>query len=110
MCLPAASRPRARARTSKAPSVPSRCIRFVRRIPIASVNASECAAVDSDRLPGDVGSLPRAEERADGPELSRVADAAGRDAPGDILKAAAVELMYAIGQDRARCQVVHRDP
>src|SRR5215472_7239573 len=107
--LPAASRPRARARISKAPSVPRRCIRSANRIPIASVNASERAAVDSNRLPGHVGSLSRAEERADCPELGRIADTAGRDAPGDILQAAAVELIYAIGQDRTRRQVVDSD-
>src|SRR5215470_13686526 len=98
---PTASRPRARASTSNAPSVPSRSIRSAKRIPMVSVNPPQGPAVDTDGLARDVARLARAEERARRPELVRVPDAPRRDAPRDVVQAARVQLVDAVGQDRA---------
>src|SRR6266568_4314723 len=97
---PAASRRRARASTSKAPSVPSRSMRSAKRIPMVSVNSAQGAAVHADGLARDVAGLPRAEERAGGPELVGLPYPAGGDGPGQLVQAARVELVDAVGQDR----------
>src|ERR671936_21444 len=62
---PSASRRLARAKTSKAPSVPRRDIRSANLTGMLLVHAAEHAAVDRDRLPCDVAGLLGAEKRAD---------------------------------------------
>src|ERR1700737_4030528 len=75
--LPPASSRRALASTSNAPSVPRRDIRSAKRIDMLGmlVDADQRAAVDAQRLPGDVGGLPSTEERASAAELERLAEA-----------------------------------
>src|SRR5207237_4642328 len=73
MSRPWASRRRALARTSKAPSVPMWSIRSANLIGIPGlVHAFGRAAVDHDGLAGQVAGVPRADEGTDGPELGRV--------------------------------------
>src|SRR5438132_14370135 len=74
---PSASSRRARASTSKAPSVPRRDMRSANFTWL--INAFQHAAVDRDRLPGDVARLLRAEEGADGAVLLDRAEAPHRD-------------------------------
>src|SRR5215469_969062 len=106
---PPASRWRALASTSNAPSVPSRSIRLAKWMPMCSVNPPESAAVDPDRLAGDVGGMARTEERAGGAELLRVAHPAGRDGPYR-LDGVGVQLSDPVRQDGPWRQVVDRHP
>src|SRR2546423_968655 len=106
---PAASRRRALASTSNAPSVPSRSMRSAKRMPMTSVNPHERAAVHADGLARDVGGLPGAEEGADGAELGGLADPAGGDRPAHAEGVAPRPLPDASGGDRAPGPGVHPD-
>src|SRR6267143_1675393 len=80
ICFPSASRRRALASTSNALSVPKRDMRSANFIVIFGMlmDTEKGAAVDAQRLAGDVARLPGAEERAGRPELGRVAQPSHR--------------------------------
>src|SRR5690242_18288996 len=84
MRLPSDSSLRARARTSNAPSVPSRFILSAKRTAVLAMsprilmNADERAAIDAQRLACYVRGLPGAQEYASGGELLGRAEAAHR--------------------------------
>src|SRR5712691_89358 len=80
MRFPSASRRRALASTSNALSVPRRDMRSANRMLTFGMlmDPEQRAAVDPERLAGDVSRLLRAEECARCPELRRVAQATHR--------------------------------
>src|SRR5690242_3136148 len=86
MSRPWASSRRALASTSKAPSVPMWSMRSANLIGMgtALVDALGLAAIDHDRLAGQEARVVRAQERAHGAELGRVADAAHGNAGLDV--------------------------
>src|SRR5437588_592764 len=120
---PCASRLRALARTSKAPSVPMLSIRWANLIvnPCSlSKDAPAGGAVDDDGLPADVAGAARAEEGADRGELRRLAVAPHRHPPRvplQLLLQAHPRLLRrrpgdgagAVGQDRVGGEAVDGD-
>src|ERR1700674_4297238 len=94
--LPWASRRLALASTSNAPSVPSRDMRSAKRIAATLesylVHAQQRAAIDAERLPGDVARRLRTQERACGGKLRGVPKAPQRRVGGGQ-----IELPDAVG-------------
>src|SRR4051795_1476490 len=64
----------------------SLCSRSLRRPRLSEVRVKAQAAVDEDRLSGDVGGVVRGEERAHAGHLIRGAGPAQRDVAGDHLR------------------------
>src|SRR5215472_6445310 len=114
MRLPSASSLRARARTSKAPSVPSRDMRSAKCTAVFAisirilVDAEERAAVDSKRLAGDESRLARAEERACRANLLRLTQTLERHTRGPGIHVA--QPGQRVGPDGVGGQAVDGDP
>src|SRR5260370_30633886 len=111
MRLPSASRRRALARTSNALSVPSRDMRSANLIATERIlmNSEQCAAVDAQRLPGDVARLLRTKKGAGRAELGRVAQPTHWRAGGGeldllvrVLAGGAGDVSCAVRDDRGR--------
>src|SRR5258708_15980457 len=119
MRLPSASRRRALARTSNAISVPSRDMRSANLIATERIlmNSEQCAAVDAQRLSGDVARLLRAKKGAGRTELRRIAQPTHWrsgcllfDPLLGIDTGRGGDLPCPVGQDRVSREALDRDP
>src|SRR5258706_10304050 len=117
--LPSASSRRAFARTSNALSVPRCDMRSANLIATERIlmNSEQSAAVDAQRLPGDVARLLRAKKGAGSAELRRIAQpthgCAGRgelDLLVRVLAGRNGDVACAVCEDRVRGEAVDRDP